>query len=106
MSDKKEETLPQIDPLSDDDFKEYLLNIIKATARENVNGRDQIEGLLIAQISCAIAQGVQPSELLMFLAQGIVAFSSKLNSLAKSVESGEPSDIKNLLRKIPGNFKN
>ena len=111
MSEKESKTTKKIKQLSDDDFKDYLLDVIKVTARENVNGDDQIECLMVAAISCSIAQGIAPSELLMFMAQGIIAVSASLSKLKEKMSMVEDKtkndDFSSVLSNIPrGKFKN
>jgi len=99
------EKVQQPPDLSNEDFGKLLIDVIKAVARENVNSSDQLESLLIAMVSCAVASGVGPEALLLFVAKGIVTVSGIQSKAPTDKKPGteKSSDFDAILGRLPSN---
>lgn len=107
MDKEKKTHLPSI---SNEDFNQLVLNIVKMVAKDDVNVIDQIESLMMAMIACAAAGKVGPNHLFLFTSKTIFAISSlakaqtkKMKKNGKTKEKEAEPDYEVLFDRMPNN---
>jgi len=73
--------------LSDQQFSELIIDIVKRATKDGSDPVDQIEALMVAMISCAAAGDVSPDALFLFTSKVIFAASSSGKIKVKKSET-------------------